>query len=395
MATKAYNPAWARHAAVRKAATRWHKQGFITPAQLAAIEAAHPLGYYRPNIFLRIGLFIFTSLGVMAAAGFVGMISEFNLIGICLVCGVGGLALLEAAIKNPPRHYHSGFDNALLYAVLLSWVTLIGYIYSEVVPSTLTHDFSFTSPVFSLLLLPLLALFGAAVRRYADRLVAALAYLAYLALVANLLLQFSLGRVLLPFAVMLASGAAYLWFRQLNRRADFLYYQPALNVLKTLALVTFYLGGNYLIVREGNAALNNLPESIQIPFAPLFYFSTVAIPLTYVVLGLRRHNRLMLLIGLIVVGFSIYTYRHYRSLLPPEIAATLAGAVLIVFAAWALRYLRTSRHGLTAAADDADKPHFNLESLVVAETAEVAAPEPAGFDFGGGASGGGGATGRF
>jgi len=35
------------------------------------------------------------------------------------------------------------------------------------------------------------------------------------------------------------------------------------------------------------------------------------------------------LMGLLALAFSIFTLRYYRSLLPPEVAAVLAGAVLI------------------------------------------------------------------
>jgi hypothetical protein len=61
----------------------------------------------------------------------------------------------------------------------------------------------------------------------------------------------------------------------------------------------------------------------------------------------------------------------------------------------ALRYLRTPRHGLTAAPDDEATPHFNLESLIVAQTAHVPAAPEAGFQFGGGHSGGGGANSTY
>ncbi|GAA4366557.1 hypothetical protein GCM10023185_37780 [Hymenobacter saemangeumensis] len=393
MAVKAYHPAWARNAAVRKAASRWQKQGFITPGQHAAIEQAHPLDYYRPPLFLRIGLFLFTCLGALAGAVFVGLATRFNLPAICLLCGIGAIVLLEIITSNPPRHYGSGFDTALLYCALLAVGVFLAYLYEQAWANAYSIDFD--SPAISALLLPLLAVFGAATIRYADRLVAACTYLLYLATIANGLLQSSLGQALLPFGIMLASGGAYLLFRRLSRRDYAYYYQKPLTLVKALALISFYLGGNYFVVREGSAALRSLPESTQISFAPLFYLFTVAIPFIYISLSLRRHNRQMLWIGLFVVGFSIYTYRHYRSLLPPEYAATLAGLALIGFAIWALRYLHTPRYGLTAAPDDEQAPLINLEALIVAETATVPTPEPAGFDFGGGSSGGGGATGRF
>jgi hypothetical protein len=157
-----------------------------------------------------------------------------------------------------------------------------------------------------------------------------------------------------------------------------------------------YAAGNYLVVREGNAELlGGGSPSQQIPLAPLFYAFTAGIPLLYIVLSLRRHDRLLLTMGLLTLAFSTYTLRYYRSLLPPEIAATLGGAVLLLGALAALRYLLTPRHGLTAAADKDATPQFNLESLVVAQTAHVPAAPEVGVQFGGGQSGGGGAEGTF
>lgn len=395
MPIKAYSAVWARHDAVRAAAARWVKQNLITPAQRTAIDAAHPVDYYRPNIFLRIGLFIFTCIGAMAVSGTVALATEFDSpIAVAAVYATGALAVLELAIRNS-RHYHSGLDNAALYTALLAIIGLIFYLYFESDYRTQPEDLFFGQTLGGTLLLVLiLAVLAAATLRYADRLVTACAYFAYLALTVNLLLHLPPGRLLLPFGIMLASGAAYILQDKARQRDDFFYYERVLNVIKLLALVTFYLGGNYLIVREGNAALLNLPVSMQIPFAPVFYLFTVAVPLAYIYYGLRQANRMMLLVGLAVVCFSIYTYRFYRSLLPPEIAAIIAGILLIGLAAWALHYLRTAKHGLTAVAED-DEPHFNLESLIVAQTAHAPEPQAPGFEFGGGSSGGGGANGQF
>lgn len=187
------------------------------------------------------------------------------------------------------------------------------------------------------------------------------------------------------------------WLEKQPARPDYLYYRPSLLVLRALALAGFYLAGNYLIVREGNAELaGGYGPSPQVPLAPIFYLLTAAIPLLYLYLGLRRHDWLVLLVGVLAVAFSIFTVRYYHAIMPPELAATLAGLVLIGLSLAALRYLRTPRHGLTAAADDEATPHFNLESLVMAQTAHVpAAPTETGFQFGGGQSGGGGADSSY
>ncbi|WP_216678878.1 hypothetical protein [Hymenobacter siberiensis] len=209
-----------------------------------------------------------------------------------------------------------------------------------------------------------------------------------------------MGQALLPFLIMATAAGGLFLYRMLARRvagtplAD--YYTSCLLMLKVLTLAVFYLGGNYLVVCEGNAELHSLNVSVQIPFAPLFYLFTAGIPLLYITLGLRRADRPLLLLSLLALAFSIFTLRHYRSLLPPEIAAVATGALLTVLLAGALlRALRPARFGLTSLPDDEPR-HFNLKNLIQAQTAHALdAPALGGFEFGGGQSGGGGATGQF
>lgn len=399
MSLKAYNPAWAYHEAMQHAAARWHRRGLLTPEQHQAIRARYPLDFYRPGLFLRIGLFLFTCLGAAGAAGLLAlplaeaMSSDFLLV-LALLCAVGTVTVLEMSIRSS-RVYHAGPDNALLYCSL-GWATvLFSTIAYELIPIT-GHDFdSVGDPYLPLVLGPLFIVFLVASIRYADRLVAAATYVLGLLLIVNSLLQMPYGRALLPFTMMLLAVGAYWLVRQLRRRSDYLYYQTCLKVLEVLVLLTFYGAGNYYVVRETNAVLSGAYVSPQIPFAPVFYLLTAGVPLVYIVVGLRRPSRLWLLTGLFTAVCSVATLRYYRSLLPPEIAAVLAGAVLLVVAAWAARYLRPARHGLTSLPDDEQPPHFNLESLVVAQTAVVPQAPPPGFEFGGGQFGGGGAESSY
>lgn len=388
---KAYPPSWAQDDALWTAARRWQRRGLLTLAQQAAIEAVHPTTYYRPNNWLRGLLFGVTLLAAGSALVLVVLLSEDRLSPLAY----GGLALLtalvvlELVIKNA-HHYRSGVDDALLYSALLAWGFLAYYLTRNATSGSLA------SPTLWLWLLPVLVALLAALVRYADPVVAAGCFAATLALLANSLLQSSVGQLMLPFGVMAATGLLLLALRRLPARADYFYYRSAGLVLRTLGLALLYLAGNYLVVREGNAELlGGSGPSGQIPLAPLFYVFTAGIPLAYIGLALRRHDRLLLIMGLLTLAFSIYTLRHYRTLLPPEVAATIGGVVLLAGALAALRYLRTPRHGLTAQADDEAAPHFNLESLVVAQTAHAPAAPTAGFEFGGGQSGGGGAEGQF
>ena len=392
MTSKAYPPNWANDDAIRTAASCWWRLGLLEQAQHTAILAAHPASYYQTSLWIRVVLFGATLLGGITALGFLLLTTSGDLnplvYGIAVLLGC--LILLESLIKNS-HHYRSGVDNALLFGALLAWAFLVGYVGRD------TFSGSLTSPTLWLWLVPVLvALLGALVR-YADPLVAATSFVAILALLANILLQSTLGQLLLPFGVMAAAGALLLMLRRLPARPDYFYYHSAGLVLRMLGLAVLYLAGNYLVVREGNAQLlGSGGPSAQIPLAPLFYVCTAIIPLVYIVLGLRRHDRLPLTLGLLALAFSLFTLRYYRQVLPPEVAAALSGVVLLLGALAALRYLRTPRHGLTTAVDGAATPHFNLESLVVAQTAYVpTAPTETGFQFGGGQSGGGGAESSY
>jgi len=397
MNLKAYNPTWSHQEAMRAAAKRWNRRGLLSAGQKQTIEAAYPLSFYRPSLFMRLVLFIFACISVFGAAGLLLLITDFHFFRVpAFLCAVGSLAMLEILIQNS-RLYHAGVDNALLYN-FLGWTSvLLANIIQDFLALDVTYPYweLFLARTFPLVLIPILVLFIGAAIRYADRLVAAATYLMALLLIANLLLQVPYGRLVLPFVVMLASVGAYRLVQRLSFRPDYLYYKPCLTLLKALTLVTFYLGGNYYVVREGNAALNGEYISKQIVFAPLFYLFTAVIPLLYIAHALRRPDRVWLLTGLVAAAFSLATLRYYRAVLPPEIAAVLAGTLLLALAIWATRYLRPARHGLTSLLDDEQSQHFNLESLVVAETAVAPQAPTPGFEFGGGHSGGGGADGSY
>lgn len=398
MNMKAYPLQWATQEAMQTVATRWFRRKLLTGAQHQAIKAAYQPDFYRPGLLMRVGLVLFTCVGVAGAAAFLALfgaaarIEDFRLLGWAVALGC--LGTQEIIIRNF-RHYRSGADSALLYIGLGVLALLLADTIDSLTPPAIRYSLGFVSFHHILLLVPLLGLLVLAALRYADRLVAAATFLVLLALLANLLLLLPAGRLLLPFALMLTAVGIYQLVQRWRLRPDYLYYRPCLIVLEVLALALFYLAGNYYMVREGNAEISGLYVSTQIPLAPLFYLFTAVIPLTYIAVGLRKPSRLWLLTGLAAAAFSLFTLRYYRSVLPPEIAAVLAGAFLLALAVWATRYLRPARHGLTSL-PDADQPtHLNLESLVVAQTAQVPASPAPGFEFGGGHSGGGGADSSY
>ncbi len=389
---KAYNPIWSENDFIHKTAQKWLKQGFLNKEQSIEIEKTYLHDYYDPNIFLKIGLFIFT---ILAAGVSVSLMSVFfisiyeeniNIAAVIQSTIVGGifLILLENLIKGR-KLYHSGVDNALIYMTLGAFCAGIYFLFEKLNPPTW---------LFLMLFLPL---FVATTVRYAESVVCTLTYFLILGIFVTIALESFWGKTLLPFIVMIVSAGIYFAVKKLSTRKDYLYYETCLTILKTLSLITFYLGGNYLIVREGNALINNLSLSVspQVAFAPMFYFFTALIPLIYIFFGLRNRDRLIMVLGLITLGFSIFTYRFYFSILPVEIALTLGGILLIALSGGLIQYLKTEKKGFTYQPDD-EFEGFNLEAMLMSQLVQSKIPQQGDtFRFGGGDSGGGGAGGSY
>jgi hypothetical protein len=389
---KAYNLQWSENNFLQKTAQKWLKQGFLTKEQSLEIVKNYPHDYYDPNIFLKIGLFVFTTLAASVSVSLMSIFlywvyeSHLNAGLVIQSLLVGGifLLLLESLIKSR-KLYHSGVDNALIYMALGSFCTAIYFLFEELNPPTW---------FFLMLFLPL---FVVVTIRYAESVVCTLTYFLILGIFVTIALESFWGKTLLPFIVMIVSTEMYFIVKKLSSRKDYLYYETCLTILKTLSLFTFYLGGNYLIVREGNALINNLYLSIspQVAFAPSFYFFTTIIPLTYIFFGLRSRDRLILILGLITLGFSIFTYRFYFSIIPIEITLTVGGILLIALSGGLIQYLKTEKNGFTYQPDD-EFEGFDLEALLMSQIVQSKIPQQGDtFRFGGGETGGGGAGGNY
>lgn len=388
---KAYNTQWSVNNRIQNIAQKWFQKGFLEPEQYDTIQEEYHSDYNNPNIFLKIGLFIFTILAGSFSVGLFALFftvpfenhAQLGFIIQSVILGVGFIFILEFLIKSK-KLYHSGVDNALLYMALGAFCVGI-FMVSENTKTPTWLMLSFCLPFFIV-----------ASIRYADIFVTITTYLLILLIIILISLEFTWGKTLLPFIIMIFSITAYFSNQKLSQSNE-LYYEKCLDVLKTLALVTFYFGGNYLIVREGNAQINDSTTltSPQIAFAPIFYFFTLIIPIVYIFFGLKSRDHLLLLIGLLAVGFSIFTYHFYFSVLPIEIVLILGGGLIIVLAGICIRYLHTSKHGITSELDS-ERKGLNLEAIILSQVIQSKIP-PSGdtLQFGGGDVGGGGAGGKY
>ncbi len=374
---KAYNETWVENLHIQHQAAEWKSKNLLTGDQQEHVKTLFPEKFYRPGIFVKIGLFLF---GVVACSFFVGFLSLFiydtgselgfsTLSVICCACFVFSL---EYLIKTK-NLFHSGVDNALLYAAVTAGMVPVFLLFEH-------------APLWAYCLVAL-AIIVPATLRYADLLGPIVIFGLIFTVVADVMMKFPLGKALLPFAVMILSGIIYV----LATKSKDIYYGECRQILEVLSLATFYLGGNYLVVRELNALISgvNLPVAPQIAFAPLFYFFTFVIPVLYIVAGLKRADRIAFVVGLLALAFSVYTYVNYFSPLTVSQELVLAGALMIAGAVALIKYLHTPKHGIS---DEQTRKNSlaNLEALITAHQLG-ATPGDQPLEFGGGTFGGGGA----
>lgn len=374
---KAYNETWVENLHLQRQAAKWTSKNLLTADQEDQVRELFPEKFYRPGLFVKIGLFCFAVVATTFFVGFLSLFvydtsSDIGFSTLSIICCGCFVFVLEYLIKTK-NLFHSGVDNALLYAAITA----------AMVPMFLLFEHA---PLWAYCLIALLVIIPATLR-YADLLGPIAIFGLIFTIMAELMMKFPLGKALLPFAVMILSAVVY----ALARKIKAIYYRECRQIFEILSLVTFYLGGNYLIVRELNALISNLNVSVapQIAFAPLFYFFTLGIPLLYIFIGLKRAERIPFVIGLLAIAFSAYTYVNYFSTLTASQELVLAGALMIGSAIALIKYLHTPKHGIS---DEQDRKNSleNLQAIVAAQQLGVTPASP-GLEFGGGAFGGGGA----
>jgi hypothetical protein len=296
-------------------------------------------------------------------------------------------AMLEW-IVNKKRHLHSGVDDALLW-------TSIGFIIATV-------DYFFPNiPALgqSVLFFVLSAL---AAVRFSSWPMSVVMLLSFFQIIFNGLVPLGpVAKMILPFVLMVASLAIYGIVMKNKAAASLRHYTSSLLAIEVVSLIGIYVSVNYFVVRELSNALFNLrlAPGASISGGWFFWTATLLIPPTYIFLGLRKKDIVLLRVGLLLLAATIFTFRYYYSAAPIEVVMTIGGAVVMVLMYIVTRYLKTPRHGITSQQND--DPELaalrQVEGLVIAETYHpTAAPAQSdAFQFGGGSSGGGGATGEY
>ncbi|MEO6254918.1 MAG: hypothetical protein ABIO79_16525 [Ferruginibacter sp.] len=383
----AYNKIWLDNLAAGEAIKDAFYANTISKDEKEVAETIFPVGFYSPNIFIRIGLFILTFVIACFSLGLLSLIFmdsiEQSIGRLIIFFGLLSYGALEFFI-GAKNHYRSGVDDALL------WITGI----CLVAGLNLLNDISSSGN--ALIIFVLATYFFL---RFTDKLMSAIAGLALLAVVFFYYSPLgSMAKTTTPFLLMGITAFIYFIVKKRSQQNSSRHYRHCGIVLEITMLICFYAAANYYVVREmsNNMFHLGLNENESIPFGWLFWIFTILIPLVYIFGGVQKKDAVLLRVGLLAVAAIVFTVRYYHTVLPVEIVMLLGGMILIAVSYALTNWLAQPKKGFTSAELSRryamDK--MNIESLVIAETFGSTVPANE-TKFGGGSFGGGGASGEY
>jgi uncharacterized membrane protein YgcG len=386
----AYDPITLDNLSIRQEATKAFDQGLLSKEEKAMIDQQYPVNFYSHNVFMRTGTFILTLITIFFSLGFFSLtfIDNLSETGVAIT-GVIYAAVTYAALEytiSKKKHYHSGVDDALIWVASLSLFFSICVLIND---SNAYLSFSIISFMIAAYVMV----------RFANRLMAIVAYASLLAICFFGCTH--LGgfiKALVPFVLMIVSAITYVVIKKKSSDPALRYYTLCFQLITIAALLTFYIAGNYFVVRElSNSMFDlNLKPGQTIPFGWLFWIFTIGIPPAYLYFGIKNKDVVLIRVALLLFIAVCFTIRNYYSIAPIEITMTVAGIVLLLIAYGLIKFLKEPKYGFTADEIKTDNPlaALQIESLIITETfsGQQASPDT---KFGGGSFGGGGATGDY
>lgn len=395
---KAYNEQWIYNRTILEQAGRWHRQKLLTDEQLKAVRKTYPVEFRQTNGFLEIGLFLFTTVAIVACyllpASLFLVLSESSVIyGLFNMAAGVIIGLVGNLLINRRLLYRNGIDNAFV-------VTMAGFLafgFNQLVSTELSiaaHCF---------LTLPLLL---GILWYYGDTLIAFFVVATFYTGVFNGLLTYTWGKAAMPFVMMALSLMLYLGTVQIQRsNPKDTYYTDPLNLIQWFSLIMLAASGNYFVVRELNGLLLERVPGIRLPkeapeiaLSTLFWLLTFLIPSVYVGRGFTKKDRMLLVLGLLGLIGAAATVHEYAALVPLNVALTLGGVILIVLATVGIRYVAQPKYGFTDEPDDDSPNEFftNAANIAIVQATGAAAHGPKdNLRFGEGDFGGGGSEGTY
>src|SRR5581483_11584805 len=255
-------------------------QQLISKEEANAIEKAYPVDLYRPNLFIRIGLLLLTTVIVLMVFGLFCLMllsgSEHAFGILALVFSLLIYTTLELLIREK-KHYRSGIDDALIW---LSMAFLVGSVNLLI--------FSLSTFNQALLICVLTSYF---LLRFGNVITVGLAFLSLLVVVFYGVTPLGVtAKTVMPFLMMAICFGIYWIMRKYGNTDRVKYYKTCCRLVEVLALVMLYAAGNYFVVREvSNSMFDlNLKPGEDIPGKWFFWAATVLIPFVYIIKGIQQ-----------------------------------------------------------------------------------------------------------
>lgn len=374
--------------------------GFITNDELVKIKIQNQALKSNKNALLRFGFFLlgsflFGSIMGLLAWFTIGMSnnSDTSIVILFALYSIVGTIICEFLTKD---QYRYGIDDAFIIGTIGSLCTFVITLINYLNNSNENGYSSFDQ--FQIYIFISMAIVGlTACLRYCHWISALLSLIGTTGTFYYLILPYAIGLKLMPFLMMLLAALFYFAYLKLSEINKTYHYLNSLVVLKVFSLVLFYLSGNYLVVRTLSDALmeNYFLKDQDIPFALVFWIFTFATPAFYLFLSITKKDKVFLNIGFISFCFSIFTFRTFHSVLPAEIALTLAGILIFTVTYFIIKRLKSNQSGVTFKPDRNTNSNnlINLEATIInsqvimSQKVDDSSMEFKGGDFSGGGAG--------
>ncbi|MEO6733081.1 MAG: hypothetical protein ABIN01_17790 [Ferruginibacter sp.] len=384
----AYNSEWLKNLFIRQQAEEAFSRNCIAKDELDNIKSQYLALFYSPNFFIRVGMFVLTTVILLFSFGIFLLFfldSVDNIIGgLAIFFGFISYAALEYFIATK-KHFQSGVDDALLWVSASSIFGGISYL-------------SNAGEIANCVIIFIISVYCSV--RFADRLMSILSYVSLLGI-----FYFSLTKAgpsstaVVPFVMMAISAIVYIVAKKIKSFNISWLYKDCLQIVSIAALLSFYFSGNYFVVFivKEFAKETSFAQNVAVPFGWVFWIFTFVIPFIYIIRGIKTKDIVLIRVGLLLVAAILLTVQYFFSLLPAEVLMGIAGIVLILVSFGLTRYLKTTKHGFINEEETFDNINekSHIEALLQAQTLSPQLGISERRGFGGGDFGGGGASSDF
>lgn len=399
MSVSLYLPDQEQNIYLGREAETWHRSGLIDGKQLSAVYKALDISLRRTNLFFRILFFIFTGLGLGAAAGLLVWMMESSgdavVALVILFCALVCYIAAEGLVRKV-RLYRHGLEEALAMAAMI--LSLSGFL---IAIDDLNLEHGLVSGGACLILAASACLIYL---RFGYLYAAVIGTISLCAIPFQFSLPHATERLIL--LLMLCASLALWLYRDGKATLD--YKKERCTLMLACHLAAVYLTVNLHVAGligsfiEGAGTGHFRPDA----FPPALYWAsyvlTFLLPATAIYAGIKSRRRCILNIGLAMSVATLATNKSYLGLpryaWDPAILGLVAVGLSLLLTRWLNAGPEKKRSGFTACAILKPEDHGMTVADAAAALTPYAieagrSPGPGATDayLEGGASGGGGA----